>query len=382
MTTTTAELTNHVNGHTESKDIRNQIASLGFSQCKVYVSNVDAQPSMAGGVIIQVLGELSNNGETSHKFSQTFFLAEQPEGYYVLNDIFRFLKEDIDGDYDPEEGSTEVFHYQDKVAPSPVKPVTHIQQKPVKKEEPAEKKPVIAPMAAPAAETKPANAKPQAVAKTVEVKPKPAAETPAPVATPAPVTQAAVPAQRPTSPQKRPATTGTATPWSKVVATETKPQPAATQKSVSAPAAPAKAVKAEEKSADGFQDVPSRKPANSDRRNNQVEDREKYTVYIKSVPENIDRKALHDVFAQVGPVAHVDVPPGKHIAFVQFVSQEDCAKAIGNTFVVNGESLLAEERRKPNFSKRDFRPNSTSYPRSGNQQRPKGGFPKKDKPAA
>lgn len=39
---------------------------------------------------------MSNNGLPNRKFSQTFFLAEQPNGYYVLNDIFRYLKDDED----------------------------------------------------------------------------------------------------------------------------------------------------------------------------------------------------------------------------------------------------------------------------------------------
>jgi len=37
---------------------------------------------------------MSNRGEPWRKFAQTFFLAEQPNGYFVLNDIFRFLKEE------------------------------------------------------------------------------------------------------------------------------------------------------------------------------------------------------------------------------------------------------------------------------------------------
>lgn len=42
---------------------------------------------------------MSNNGEQWRKFVQTFFLAEQPNGYFVLNDIFRFLKEEtVEGD--------------------------------------------------------------------------------------------------------------------------------------------------------------------------------------------------------------------------------------------------------------------------------------------
>ena len=55
---------------------------------------MDAQSSANGGIIIQVIGEMSNRGEPWRKFVQTFFLAEQPNGYFVLNDIFRFLKEE------------------------------------------------------------------------------------------------------------------------------------------------------------------------------------------------------------------------------------------------------------------------------------------------
>ncbi|PWN40916.1 hypothetical protein IE81DRAFT_304464, partial [Ceraceosorus guamensis] len=87
------------------QEIHNKISSLGFEDCKVYVSNVDSQSSISGGIVIQVLGELSNKKGPWRKFAQTFFLAEQPNGYYVLNDIFRFLSEDDDArdDIAPEE---------------------------------------------------------------------------------------------------------------------------------------------------------------------------------------------------------------------------------------------------------------------------------------
>ena len=53
--------------------------------------------------VVTVLGEMETGKVASRKFSQTFFLAEQPQGYFVLNDIFRFLKEDYDvTDYDHE----------------------------------------------------------------------------------------------------------------------------------------------------------------------------------------------------------------------------------------------------------------------------------------
>ncbi|CAG8691508.1 15860_t:CDS:2, partial [Dentiscutata heterogama] len=78
-------------------EIQEKIKQLNLDNCRVLVTNVDSQSSLNGGIVVQVLGEMSNgNEETSRKFAQTFFLAEQPNGYYVLNDIFRFLNEDDD----------------------------------------------------------------------------------------------------------------------------------------------------------------------------------------------------------------------------------------------------------------------------------------------
>jgi hypothetical protein len=74
--------------------IQQRIKEHDFEDCKVVISNMDCQESTEGGVVVQVLGEMSNKGKPSQKFVQTFFLASQPRGYFVLNDIFRFLKED------------------------------------------------------------------------------------------------------------------------------------------------------------------------------------------------------------------------------------------------------------------------------------------------
>ncbi|KAH8108544.1 hypothetical protein DFH11DRAFT_1747634 [Phellopilus nigrolimitatus] len=76
------------------QEIHQTILQIGFQDCKVFIHSVDAQASAAGGIIIQVIGEMSNRNEAWRKFVQTFFLAEQPNGYFVLNNIFRFLKEE------------------------------------------------------------------------------------------------------------------------------------------------------------------------------------------------------------------------------------------------------------------------------------------------
>ncbi|KAI6029709.1 hypothetical protein BKA83DRAFT_4222258 [Pisolithus microcarpus] len=98
------------------QEIHNKITSIGFQDCKVYIHSVDAQSSANGGIIIQVIGEMSNHGDTWKKFVQTFFLAEQPNGYFVLNDIFRFLKEETTED-DVSETDTTTLVDQPSSAP-------------------------------------------------------------------------------------------------------------------------------------------------------------------------------------------------------------------------------------------------------------------------
>ncbi|KXT14715.1 hypothetical protein AC579_6386 [Pseudocercospora musae] len=75
--------------------INDKIKDLDFQDCKVRVTNVDSQASDTN-IVIQVIGELSNRGQPHRKFTQTFVLATQTNGYFVLNDIFRYLVEEED----------------------------------------------------------------------------------------------------------------------------------------------------------------------------------------------------------------------------------------------------------------------------------------------
>ncbi len=73
------------------------------------MSNVDSQESFKN-IVVQVIGEISNKAAAHRKFVQTFVLAEQPKGYFVLNDIFRYILEDEeeemeDGEVPGEEGT-------------------------------------------------------------------------------------------------------------------------------------------------------------------------------------------------------------------------------------------------------------------------------------
>ena len=52
---------------------------------------MDAQDSFNGGVLVLVTGYLTGKDSLRRKFTQSFFLAPQDKGYFVLNDVFRYV---------------------------------------------------------------------------------------------------------------------------------------------------------------------------------------------------------------------------------------------------------------------------------------------------
>lgn len=96
----------YVNAHGQSFTAHGQdaikkcLADLQLSECKARVCGVECQDSLNGSVIIVVEGFLSNKGSPMKRFIQTFLLAAQTMGYYVLNDIFRYILEDTESKAD------------------------------------------------------------------------------------------------------------------------------------------------------------------------------------------------------------------------------------------------------------------------------------------
>lgn len=75
-------------------EIDKKIKILNFKDCHTKIRQVDSQLTIGSGVVVQVTGELSNNGEPMRRFMQTFVLAPQtPKKFYVHNDIFRYQDE-------------------------------------------------------------------------------------------------------------------------------------------------------------------------------------------------------------------------------------------------------------------------------------------------
>nr|DAD35057.1 TPA_asm: hypothetical protein HUJ06_005697 [Nelumbo nucifera] len=76
---------------TTMQAINDKVLSLDYKDYKAEIETVDAQDSYKDGVIVLVTGCLTGKDNVRKKFTQLFFLAPQEKGYFVLNDVFRFV---------------------------------------------------------------------------------------------------------------------------------------------------------------------------------------------------------------------------------------------------------------------------------------------------
>jgi hypothetical protein len=76
----------------ETQAINEKILSMDVARAEIKV--VDAQESLGGGVTVLVMGHLTQKTGVSREFVQSFFLAPQEKGYFVLNDILRYAEEE------------------------------------------------------------------------------------------------------------------------------------------------------------------------------------------------------------------------------------------------------------------------------------------------
>ncbi|XP_065122555.1 ras GTPase-activating protein-binding protein 1 isoform X2 [Paramisgurnus dabryanus] len=118
-------------------EIHKKVMALSFRDCHTKIRHVDAHATLNEGVVVQVMGELSNNMQPMRKFMQTFVLA--PEGtvankFYVHNDIFRY-QDEVFGDSDsepPEESEEDVDELERDHSPEVVQeePASYYEQSP------------------------------------------------------------------------------------------------------------------------------------------------------------------------------------------------------------------------------------------------------------
>lgn len=122
---------------TPPQAIQERIKQLDFQECKVRVSNVDSISS-DDNIVIQVIGETSTKGSPEpRKFVQTFVLAKQPSGYFVLNDVWRYIN---DEEEEQSEQATQEAAQADEPAAVAAEPATAAPTatEPTKTEQPKE----------------------------------------------------------------------------------------------------------------------------------------------------------------------------------------------------------------------------------------------------
>ncbi|XP_023759207.1 nuclear transport factor 2 isoform X2 [Lactuca sativa] len=76
---------------TTMDEINAKILSLNYEDMRAEIKSVDGQESLGGGVNVLVTGHLTGKDNIVRDFTQSFFLAPQDKGYFVLNDMFRYL---------------------------------------------------------------------------------------------------------------------------------------------------------------------------------------------------------------------------------------------------------------------------------------------------
>ncbi|KAL8692289.1 MAG: hypothetical protein Q9218_002658 [Villophora microphyllina] len=380
--------------------INERIKELDIQDCKVRVSNVDSQESFKN-IVVQVIGEMSNKAAPHRKFVQTFVLAEQPNGYFVLNDIFRYIEDEED--FEPEEST--VTHAADTEEPvatltssddpaqqqHDAEAIDHkleaeIEAEKVTPEEPAADETTSngaatdevvaetadeAPATAASSPDEHGEIEPEEAEKVVEevkAEPeKPKDPDPTPIASPPKPAQAA-PTQNPTpAAPPKPAAPKT---WANLVAANRVAAPAVPSPASSASPAPSQPKNAPSSTAhttnspatatDDYQTRPQTngnagwQTAGTDNNRRQARgqsisgntDKETVLGYVKNVTDKVDASILKSTLNGFGKLAYFDVSRQKNCAFVEFESAEGYNAAVAaNPHSIGGEQIYVEERR-------------------------------------
>ena len=349
----------------EIQAIGERIKELDIRDCKVRVLNVDSQES-GKDIVIQVIGEMSNKSLPHRKFVQTFVLAEQVNGYYVLNDIFRYIAEEEEEEDDMETQAVAEREAEDVVEPTKSHGLTSSDDATAQKKDAEvvdvklEQRgggPVVEQPAEAAANNQDLATEPEATedtaqpvsetnAETIEEADKAAADEstapetprdpePTPVSKspkPTEVAPAQAPMQEPAAPPKAAAPKT----WASMVAANKAPSPAVpnvpnvpttisaqSQPRVPAPATPAPVVISSTNTEDA-QGLPSPggwQTAGSDhnrKQGRQTSSSEGIVLgYIKNVTEKVDASILKNTLTKYGKLAYFDVSRSKAGALSQ-----------------------------------------------------------------
>ncbi|GKV46400.1 hypothetical protein SLEP1_g53386 [Rubroshorea leprosula] len=117
-----------VNGNmttvTTMKAINEKILSLHYEDHTAEIETADAQDSYEKGVIVLVTGYLIAKDNVRKKFTQTFFLAPQDNGYFIFSDVLRYIGDSKSQINSVPANSIDENTSTSALAPEPVRKVT------------------------------------------------------------------------------------------------------------------------------------------------------------------------------------------------------------------------------------------------------------------
>lgn len=338
-----------------SEAIQTAVNKNSFLGSRFIIGSIDCHPSQNGGILVNVLGQIQKRGQaaSSRHFMQTFFLAEQPSGYFILNDNMRFLERPTSTSSPvtpatPTVSATEAY-------PAPVAAET-INPAPVAA--PAESTPAVAEtVAAPVAEVAaPAPAKVKKI--TTAASKQKASNSPPPAAAPAPAVEAPTPVEEevPAGPSS----------WAQLAAVQQNKWASGVvslNKGTSIPSEDKpKATTLAPSSNNNTQNRKKTTEQAAPRRTNNTNEASsapskpsklpfvpEASLYVTGVTNDLKSDAIRAEFAALGALAHFDVKYNSNAAFVEYVDPA-IAKLLleEGGIVVNGTRLTVEKRRVVN----------------------------------
>ncbi|EEP77049.1 predicted protein [Uncinocarpus reesii 1704] len=353
--------------------IQDRIKSLDYHDTKVRVLNVDSQATF-DSILVSVIGELSNKSEPPRKFVQTFVLAEQRNGYYVLNDIIRFLVDDdeeiITDEQVPDEtpsakAPVEQVEVQEEATPEQPDngrqadteaAVQEVDEKLVATAKEPEPKTEEAEAAVePKQVTEPSTAPVPTTAEALEQE-KPKEPEPTPIVSPS---KAATPVvEKENIPPVKPASMS----WASIASSNTNkaaavatpvavPHPVPVAQPRAAPV-PAPSQPAQPTVPANGETAPSQTSSSSGSEW-QTAGRgrdENVLAYIKNVNEKVDAALLKQTLQRFGKLKYFDVSRQRSCAFVEFADAAGYKAAVAaNPHQIGTERITVEERRpRPN----------------------------------
>jgi hypothetical protein len=290
-------------------NISDRFGSLDLEGCKAVIISVDSQYTSGSGVLVQVTGTIAHRSAPAHPrpFVQSFVLAPQAKGYYVLNDIVRY---------------TASAH---------------------------EKQPVTAsslPSGAAATSPAPAAAAPPPPAPPAPP-PLPAAQVVENVEVPLPDVPLASTSAEPAPEDDDEEDEGKPRTYADII----RKNKLAAQAAAAVPAAPPPPPPQQQPGLPLPLPLPAAgAPAGGD----DDDDAPKFdmsSIFVRNVPGSMDEAAVSGLFAQFGRVKHVSLKPQKNsrendrIAFIDFDSAAAASSAIAASLLPEGRKLAVERKK-------------------------------------